>query len=116
VDPQAPLTVPRASLDASPNSPVEAELLARVAEARDAIQRLDLVISPLAAQASEVGNATWGPLLRAGNDKSALARQLERSADIYTSRVSNFLFLTPFAFLRSPRGSLPHDPGPGAMG
>ncbi len=50
--------------------------------------------------------------MRAGNDKSLLTRQVERSADIYTSRVSNFLLRTPFAFLRSPRGSMPHDPGP----
>jgi 5'-nucleotidase len=51
-------------------------------------------------------------LLYAGNDKSHLARQVERSADMYTSRVSNFLHRTPFAYLRSPRGSLPHDFGP----
>ena len=56
-----------------------------------------------------MGNPHWGPLLRAGNDKSLLAAQVERSADVYTSRVSNFLFVTPFAYLRSPRGSLPHD-------
>jgi len=51
--------------------------------------------------------------MRAGNDKSHMARQVERYADIYMSRVSNFLFQTPFVFLRSPRGSLPHDPEPG---
>jgi hypothetical protein len=49
-------------------------------------------------------------LLRSGNDKSHLARQIERSADVYTSRVSNFLYATPFAYLRSRRGSMPHDP------
>jgi hypothetical protein len=48
--------------------------------------------------------------MRAGNDKSLFARQVERYADVYTSRVSNFLFQTPFGFLRAPRGSLPHDP------
>ena len=52
----------------------------------------------------------WGPLMRAGNDKSHLARQVERYADVYTSRVSNLLYATPFVYLRSPRGSLPHDP------
>ena len=51
----------------------------------------------------------WGPLLRAGNDKSHLARQIERSADIYTSRVSNFLYHTPFAYLRAAGGGLPHE-------
>jgi len=59
--------------------------------------------------------ARWGPLLRAGNDKSYLARQVERYADIYMSRVSNFLFQTPQGYLRSPRGSLPHDPDIPAM-
>ena len=37
-------------------------------------------------------------------------RQIERHADIYMSRVSNFLHHTPFFYFRSPRGSLPHDP------
>jgi len=68
------------------------------------------VVAPMARQAAEVANSRWGPLLRAGNDKSHLARQVEASADIYTSRVSNFLYATPFAYLRSVRGSMPHDP------
>jgi len=38
------------------------------------------------------------------------ARQVERYADIYTSRVSNFLAATPFAYPRAARGSLPHGP------
>ena len=69
-------------------------------------------------QAAELGNPRWGLLMRAGNDKSHLARQIERYADIYTSRVSNFCCYTPFVYLRSPRGSLPHDSGPegGASG
>ena len=58
----------------------------------------------------ELANPIWGVLMRAGNDKSHLAFQVERYADIYTSRVSNFLHATPFVYLRSPRGSLPHDP------
>ena len=44
--------------------------------------------------------------MRAGNDKSHMARQVERHADIYMSRVSNFMHYTPFAYFRSPRGSL----------
>jgi HAD superfamily 5'-nucleotidase-like hydrolase len=71
---------------------------------------LDEKIAPLARQASELGNPRWGALLRSGNDKSNLANQIERSADIYTSRVSNFLLASPFAYLRSRRGSMPHDP------
>jgi hypothetical protein len=86
------------------------ELEAEIADLRSQIEELDQRIAPLARMATEVLNPRWGPLLRAGNDKSHLARQVERSADIYTSRVSNFLFSTPFAYLRSRRGSMPHDP------
>lgn len=84
------------------------ELRARIAE-------LDERIAPLAEAAGTVSNPRWGLLMRAGNDKSHLARQVERYADIYMSRVSNFLFQTPYVFLRSPRGSLPHDPDIPAM-
>ena len=67
-------------------------------------------IAPVAKAAGELGNARWGLLMRTGGDKSHLARQIEKYADVYTSRVSNFGLHTPFAYLRAPRGSLPHDP------
>ncbi len=70
---------------------------------------LEHQIGPFAKEASELGNKKWGPLLRAGNDKSLFARQLENNADIYFSRVSNLLGVTPFGYLRASRGSLPHD-------
>jgi len=75
----------------------------------DRLKALDEEIAPLARAAAKINNPRWGQLMRAGNDKSHLARQVERYADVYTSRVSNFLFQTPFVYLRSPRGSLPHD-------
>jgi HAD superfamily 5'-nucleotidase-like hydrolase len=84
-------------------------LEARLGNLRSQLAALDEEISPLAEAAGEVGNAPWGPLMRAGNDKSHMARQVERHADIYMSRVSNLIHATPFAYFRSPRGSLPHD-------
>lgn len=90
-------------------------LQVRTNELRNRLQALDGELAPLARAASEVSNRRWGLLTRAGNDKSHLARQIERYADIYTSRVSNFLYATPYVYLRSRRGSLPHDPTvPGA--
>ena len=86
------------------------ELDAEFQRIRQQALSLDERISPLAREASQLENPRWGALLRAGNDKSHLANQVEASADIYTSRVSNFLFATPFAYLRSRRGSMPHDP------
>lgn len=74
-----------------------------------ALRRLDEKIAPLAQAAARLGNHRWGPLMRAGNDKSLFARQVERYADLYTSRVSNLGRRTPFAYLRATRTSLPHD-------
>jgi hypothetical protein len=76
---------------------------------RAKLLELDAAIAPLAKHGSELLNERWGLLMRTGNDKSHLAKQVERYADIYTSRVSNFLWHTPFVYLRSPRTSLPHD-------
>jgi hypothetical protein len=87
----------------------EGELEAEFQRLRQATTELDERIAPLAREASQLENPRWGALLRSGNDKSHLANQIERSADIYTSRVSNFLFATPFAYLRSRRGNMPHD-------
>jgi 5'-nucleotidase len=81
-----------------------------VQELRAKLVAMDSEIAPVAQAANELTNGRWGLLTRAGNDKSHLARQVERYADVYTSRVSNFLYATPFVYLRSPRGSLPHDP------
>jgi 5'-nucleotidase len=88
----------------------EKSLHDRITALRQRIGELDHAIAPIAKSATELANARWGLLTRAGNDKSHLARQVERYADIYMSRVSNLLWATPFLYLRSPRGSLPHDP------
>lgn len=85
------------------------ELKAQLAALRGQGEQLDERIAPLADAAARVLNPHWGLVMRAGSDKSLFARQVERSADVYTSRVSNFLFATPFAYLRAHRGSLPHD-------
>lgn len=88
------------------------ELRAELDELRSRLMQLDQAIRPLASAADGLSNPNWGLLMRAGNDKSQLARQVEQYADVYMSRVSSFLGHTPFAYLRSARGSLPHDPHP----
>jgi len=101
----------RAQADYGPQPHGDPDALeAAIKSATDESLALDSTIAPLAKASGEVGNPTWGPLMRAGNDKSLFARQVERYADIYTSRVSNLLAETPFAYLRAARGSLPHDP------
>ncbi|MBN2191425.1 MAG: HAD-IG family 5'-nucleotidase [Polyangiaceae bacterium] len=80
----------------------------RMGELRTELTRLDARIAPLAQAAGELVNPRWGTVMRAGNDKSHLVRQIERAADVYMARVSCFLHETPFAYLRSTGGSLPH--------
>lgn len=76
-----------------------------------AIAGVDAEVAPLAQAAGAIGNPAWGPLLRAGNDKSLFARQIERHADLYMSRVSNLVHATPYGYLRAERGNMPHDDG-----
>ncbi|GFP83077.1 cytosolic purine 5'-nucleotidase [Phtheirospermum japonicum] len=66
------------------------------------MQRLDQKIAPVMESDGELFNRRWGFISRAGLwDKSHLMRQIEKYADIYTSRVSNFLHYTPFMYFRA---------------
>ncbi|KAH8499789.1 hypothetical protein H0E87_015144, partial [Populus deltoides] len=74
------------------------------------MQRLDEKIAPMLEADGELFSERWGFLSRAGLwDKSHLMRQIEKYADIYTSRVSNFLHYTPFMYFRSQEQTLAHD-------
>ena len=86
------------------------DIASMLSELKTEAMSLDDRIRPLVQNAAAAHNPRWGLMMRAGNDKSQLARQVERYADVYTSRVANLLYTTPFAYLRSVRGSLPHDP------
>ena len=80
---------------------------------REKLEILDGKIAPLLVTNAQRFHSIWGSLMRTGNDKSRLTRQIEQYADIYTSRVSNLFRYTPFTYFRSLRGSLSHDPLPG---
>lgn len=69
-----------------------------------------MTAGPMLEQDGKAFNKYWGYLSRAGlNDKSQFTRQIEKYADIYTSRVANFLRYTPYMYFRSPSQSLAHD-------
>ena len=109
---QLRLQAQRATRGYGPESGVSiAEQDQRMHEITKKISALDAQIGPLTQKAWTIFNPRWGLLTRAGYDKSYLTRLLEGYADIYMSRVSNFLYQTPFAYLRSTRSSLPHDGG-----
>ncbi|MGY6499491.1 MAG: HAD-IG family 5'-nucleotidase [Acidimicrobiales bacterium] len=108
-DEVADLRVRRARIQAGLAEGSARELQRSIEKLSAKVRRLDDRVAPLARASSELGNPLWGPLMRAGNDKSLLARQVERHADVYTSRVSNLGLRTPYAYLRASRTSLPHD-------
>ncbi len=85
------------------------EIEAEIERLRAELSTIDQLAGPLAEIAATVPHPRWGAIMRAGIDKSHIARQIERYADIYLSRVSNFLWATPSAYFRSPKSSLPHD-------
>lgn len=87
----------------------QAELESEIDRVRALLSTIDSLAAPLADEAGRLPHPRWGAVMRAGIDKSHLARQIERYADIYLSRVSNFLWATPSAYFRSPKSSLPHD-------
>jgi len=51
----------------------------------------------------------WGELMKVGLEKSRFAQQLETYACLYTSKVSNLRFYSPFKRFTSPHEILPHD-------
>jgi hypothetical protein len=54
-------------------------------------------------------NAYWGLVFKEGNENSRFGEQVEDYADLYTSRVSNFLYYSPMQVFRSPRATMPHE-------
>ena len=94
---------------ADPLGPNEGHL-ASIAETEAELSQLNELMAPLKDEASRLQNQGWGTLTRAKQDKSLFFRQIERYADIYTSRVSNLLFPGPYATFRMGRLALPHDP------
>jgi 5'-nucleotidase len=56
-------------------------------------------------------NAYWGLVFKEGNENSRFGEQVEDYADLYTSRVSNFLYYSPMQVFRSPRATMPHERG-----
>ncbi|HEY2030028.1 MAG TPA: HAD-IG family 5'-nucleotidase [Myxococcales bacterium] len=63
----------------------------------------------LEARFESGANAYWGLVFKEGNENSRFGEQVEDYADLYTSRVSNFLYYSPMQFFRSPRASMPHE-------
>ena len=81
-----------------------------------AIEGLQKTISEIDAQISQyikkqqaLYNDHWGQLMRAGNEESYFAYQLDRYACVYMTMISDLLELSPRTYFRAPRRPLSHE-------
>lgn len=54
-------------------------------------------------------NPFWGAVFREGHENSRFGAQVAEYADLYTSRVSNFLSYSPLRYFRAARQQMPHE-------
>lgn len=73
------------------------------------ISEIDSQISQLIKKQQAMYNPQWGQLMRAGNEESYLAYQIERYACVYMSKLSDLLALSPRTYFRAPRRPLSHE-------
>jgi HAD superfamily 5'-nucleotidase-like hydrolase len=82
---------------------------AKVDELQKMITEIDSQISQLIKKQQSMYNPNWGQLMRAGNEESYLAYQIERYACVYMSKLSDLLALSPRTYFRAPRRPLSHE-------
>jgi hypothetical protein len=76
-------------------------LRAHFAEVHETVQRHQQIVDA-------AFNPYWGSVFMERQDASMFGAQLENYACLYTSRVSNFLFVSPARYFHVPHGSMPH--------
>lgn len=73
------------------------------------IAEIDSQISQLIKKQQAMYNGNWGQLMRAGNEESYFAYQLDRYACVYMQQLSDLLDLSPRTYFRAPRRPLAHE-------
>jgi HAD superfamily 5'-nucleotidase-like hydrolase len=73
------------------------------------IRHLDEAISSQLLKYQEFFNRIWGPMMRAGQEESRLAHQIERYACIYMSKITDLKEYSPRHYFRPRRRPLPHE-------
>jgi HAD superfamily 5'-nucleotidase-like hydrolase len=73
------------------------------------ISDIDTQISNLIKKQQALYNPHWGQLMRAGNEESYFAYQVDRYACVYMTKLADLLELSPRTYFRSPRKLLSHE-------
>jgi len=78
-------------------------------ELKEVLRSLNHQIVTLERRIAHHFNPYWGPLFRDRAELSAFGAQVEDYSCVYTSRVTNFRFYSPFWYYRSPRDRMAHE-------
>lgn len=81
----------------------------RISSLQDIITETDTQISQLIKKQQALYNPNWGQLMRAGNEESYFAYQVERYACVYMSKIADLLEQSPRTYFRAPRRPLSHE-------
>jgi len=81
----------------------------RISELQELITEIDTQISQLIRKQQVLYNPNWGQLMRAGNEESYFAYQMERYACVYMSKIGDLFDLSPRTYFRAPRRPLSHE-------
>jgi HAD superfamily 5'-nucleotidase-like hydrolase len=73
------------------------------------IAEIDGLISSNIKKQQGLYNERWGQLMRAGNEESYFAHQVDRYACVYMTKLSDLLELSPRTYFRAPRRPLSHE-------
>lgn len=82
---------------------------ARATELQKTITDIDGQISGLIKKQQALYNPHWGQLMRAGNEESYFAYQVDRYACVYMTKLGDLLELSPRMYFRAPRRLLAHE-------
>ncbi len=75
----------------------------------DGLNNLEREIRVLIKKKDSAIHSVWGPLMKVGLERSRFANQISNYACIYTAKVSNLRFYSPFKKFISVNENLPHD-------
>lgn len=79
------------------------------AELQKKINDCDKKIVDLIQKQQKIHNSCWGEIMRAGNEESYFAHQVDRFACIYMSRLTDLLEVSPRTYFRASRRPLAHE-------
>ena len=81
----------------------------RVQDLQNQISDIDKVISQNIKKQQSVFNQHWGEIMRAGNEESYFATQVDRYACVYMPKLSDLLEYSPRTYFRAARRPLAHE-------